>query len=484
MAAQEGHADVVALLLEQKDMSILDAKDDRGRTPLMYAAAANQTACVALLLDEGANPNHVDIKEISVAHCLASVGDVEGLKMLKDKGGSLSMASKSGTFPLHEAALAGKNDAMDYLVAQGVPVDVIDASGITPLHCSIANDNADSCKILLEKGANVNPVMRTKDMRFLTPLDYALINVRPNCAEFLASKNGLPGIIYTGILANRIRLAWRRFRRRKYGRSRPASPVRTPVPVEEPPAAAVSRDEEEMENIQTAMEVNNDLEDFLNQEARGMKISGRGHRVTADNFKSYRQARTYNTSVVQEKESDKMYFKRTIDKSVRSSSQTSLDGKDYLFTANRRLQTYEEWMMLKWQEMKEKSVHNVRWTPVKIEPPKNVDITQPPPAKDVKILYREYSSKTGRINKVVATNPDGARIEFRSDPPSDGEGKPARKKSPYKSRPRIIDPETAAAYKLPSYNFGGYNGEPSSYNRKPLHFEHPNTTQKGKKVSA
>ena len=64
MAAQEGHPDVVALLLEQKDMSILDAKDDRGRTPLMYAAAAHQTACVHLLLDEGANPNHVDIKEI------------------------------------------------------------------------------------------------------------------------------------------------------------------------------------------------------------------------------------------------------------------------------------------------------------------------------------------------------------------------------------------------------------------------------------
>ena len=55
-------------------------------------------------------------------------------------------------------------------------------------------------------------------MRYLTPLDYALINVRPNCAEYLAKNNGLPGIIYTGIMANRVRLAWRRFRRRKYGR--------------------------------------------------------------------------------------------------------------------------------------------------------------------------------------------------------------------------------------------------------------------------
>ena len=55
-------------------------------------------------------------------------------------------------------------------------------------------------------------------MRYLTPLDYALINVRPNCAEYLAKQNALPGIIYAGIMVNRVRLAWRRYRRRKYGR--------------------------------------------------------------------------------------------------------------------------------------------------------------------------------------------------------------------------------------------------------------------------
>ena len=36
------------------------------------------------------------------------MGDVEGLKMLKAKGGSFAVASKSGTYPLHEAALSGK----------------------------------------------------------------------------------------------------------------------------------------------------------------------------------------------------------------------------------------------------------------------------------------------------------------------------------------------------------------------------------------
>ena len=41
---------------------------------------------------------------------------------------------------------------------------------------------------------------------------------------------------------------------------------------------------------------------------------------------------------------------------------------------------------------------------------------------------------------MVATNPDGAKIEFRADPPSDGENKPVRKKSPYKSKARIVDP--------------------------------------------
>merc|ERR1719204_205062 len=197
-----------------------------------YAAASGKTKCVELLLEAGANPNHKDDKQISVAHCLASIGDVEGMKVLKEKGGNLSTASKSGTFPLHEAALAGKPDVMSYLVSQGVVMTVKDSSGITPLHCSIANDNPDCCKILVDNGINVNPIMRTKDMRYLTPLDYALINVRPNCAEYLAKNNALPGIIYTGIMANRIRMAWRRFRRRKYGRSRPETPHtgETPVP--------------------------------------------------------------------------------------------------------------------------------------------------------------------------------------------------------------------------------------------------------------
>jgi hypothetical protein len=58
--------------------------------------------------------NLTEVKSIkhdfrSVAHCLASIGDVEGMKVLKEKGGNLSTASKSGTFPLHEAALAGKS---------------------------------------------------------------------------------------------------------------------------------------------------------------------------------------------------------------------------------------------------------------------------------------------------------------------------------------------------------------------------------------
>ncbi|XP_063690862.1 protein phosphatase 1 regulatory subunit 12A-like isoform X4 [Bolinopsis microptera] len=1167
VAAQEGHGDVLTTLLEVQNMACLDAVDDRGRTPLMYAAASGKTKCVELLLEASANPNHKDDKQISVAHCLASVGDVEGMKLLKAKSGNLSTASKSGTYPLHEAALAGKPDVMSYLVKQGVVMGVRDSSGITPLHCSIANDNPECCKILVENGDNINPVMRTKDMRYLTPLDYALINVRPNCAEYLAKNNALPGIIYTGVMVNRIRLAWRRFRRRKYGRSRPETPhtgntpgkttptklsrattpqrsisqtsqhvlesttplkpgdtatgkplangnlpqlgaadtekvkesastrgalpglasqqavpvtsgkqrvspaerraspvdrrgspgqrraspldnraspverrekendeeaarrgsivkyegpntgrqtprsdlspteseatignlsipnagyilgnrlyeqrqsfqnvmgsntdltqdpeiravkVRRPsgpplalagpiaqpppmssevvktlnnfantsillpipttsfvpvvhdgksepsIPYRQPPPSssktnpteyqmestrggasqggqttttaylgpaserstkirpisagsgrseglcleapednmetestiheyemtipdtdpgneeghqvledkepaevegesgnreivdeecdendtltrqdntehddqldefmrpqadgseeleyedyqmedgrdsveiegeqeytlednspeqfeemtsshnrpaiedekdgdleefhreqeeedeeefqrgstpnmettdylrddlsttdliraesgheldemldpeynaltlssphfndddecgeitlkevirdafdtpylrdychtptgetdseddteyefcnesedeisvaqhdsdpeddegfvilkpsssskrssarnsakrsesALTAEEKELSNIEKvhdlrlrleqelqrtkmeeemghvsrarvsqevetlarqstryrdelksslhntenmyrnvdqyigqAMEVNNDLEDFLSQASRGKKAS-RGHRVTGDNFKSFRQAKTYNTSMVQETSSnkDKMYFKRSVDKSIRSNSQTSLDGKEYLFTANRRLQTYEEWMMLKWQEMKEKSLQTVRWTPVRVEPPQNIDLTAPPPAKDVKILYREYDQSSGRINKVVATNPDGAKIEFRADPPSDGENKQVRKKSPYKSKARIVDPETAAAYKLPSYNFGGYDGQPSNYNRKPLKFHHPPSKTKKSRVIA
>jgi ankyrin repeat protein len=56
---------------------------------------------------------------------------------------------------------------MSYLVSQGVMMTVKDSSGITPLHCSIANDNPDCCKILVDNGINVNPIMRTKDVSSL-----------------------------------------------------------------------------------------------------------------------------------------------------------------------------------------------------------------------------------------------------------------------------------------------------------------------------
>ena len=44
---------------------------------------------------------------LSVAHCLASIGDIKGLGLLKSKGGSFAIKSNSGTYALHEAALAG-----------------------------------------------------------------------------------------------------------------------------------------------------------------------------------------------------------------------------------------------------------------------------------------------------------------------------------------------------------------------------------------
>jgi len=245
--------------------------------------------------------------------------------------------------------------------------------------------------------------------------------------------------------------------------------------------------------IGQAMEVNNDLEDFVNQESNGRSGKGRdipGQRVSADNFKSYRSAKMYNTTFTETAgNKDKMYFNRSVDKSLRSKSQTSLDGKEYLYTANRRLQTYEEWMMLKWQEMKDKSLHTVRWTPVRVDPPKEIDLTKPPPAKDVKILYREYDSKSGRINKVVATNPDGAKIEFRADPVAESPEPPAKTPGPKGrktpgNKNRKVDNETAAAYKLPAYNFGGYNDQKSGYQKKPLKFIHPSSREKKERVPA
>lgn len=71
-------------------------------------------------------------------------------------------------------------------------VNATNHEGRTPLHIAAATDNADLCRLLLDRGAEVNPVARSSKNEPLTPLDCATSRGHRSTAKYLQMHGGLP----------------------------------------------------------------------------------------------------------------------------------------------------------------------------------------------------------------------------------------------------------------------------------------------------
>jgi ankyrin repeat protein len=116
----EGHTDIVkALLAHGADVN---AKEDRGRTALIYAVYNGHTDIVKALLKEGAD---VDVKN----------KDITALMI---------------------AAYNGHTDIVKALLKEGAHVDVKDNDGLTALMIAASIGYTETVKVLLDNGDDVN----------------------------------------------------------------------------------------------------------------------------------------------------------------------------------------------------------------------------------------------------------------------------------------------------------------------------------------
>ena len=202
--------------------SDVNTKDERGSTPLMYAAAfgslnamktllaagadvnakngfgstallgcATDLAKVRLLLDKGADVN-AQSKPGRTALLIAAGhnGASEIVKLLLDKGANVNARDGSGDSALLEATAANDIVTAKLLLAKGADANAVQQAGygtgagnLTPLMNAAAEGNAELVRILLAKGANVNAVSAPKGgevkngpiaLGLLTPLHLAV----------------------------------------------------------------------------------------------------------------------------------------------------------------------------------------------------------------------------------------------------------------------------------------------------------------------
>lgn len=133
----------------------VNARDARGNTPLLLAAAYADAACVRLLLERGADVNAVN--QAGSTALLRAAADYEKLKLLVERGAKVNVRSMLGNTPLMLAARPAKSrHSVELLLAHGADVAATNIHGATALMAAAAGGDVESVRLLLKHGANPN----------------------------------------------------------------------------------------------------------------------------------------------------------------------------------------------------------------------------------------------------------------------------------------------------------------------------------------
>jgi len=110
-----------SLALLDADPSLLERRTDDGFPPLGYAIFFRHPALARALIERGADVNAVaeNAQRVAPVHAAASVGDVETMRLLLDRGADPNARQQAGFAPLHAAAGNGDLDMARILVARG-----------------------------------------------------------------------------------------------------------------------------------------------------------------------------------------------------------------------------------------------------------------------------------------------------------------------------------------------------------------------------
>lgn len=192
-AAEFGITPIVTYLLKNSANAAVDARDDRGRTPLWWASSAGHADIVKLLCDtNGVDINSMNQYDGTPLYAAAASGHLSVVRLLLNrcaevniKGGKfgspllavcaikppnlevfrallysdatdVNIQAKGNMTPMLRAACTGQDAFIALLLDKGADMDLQDSSGYTPLMKAIEESHCDLARLLVARGANVN----------------------------------------------------------------------------------------------------------------------------------------------------------------------------------------------------------------------------------------------------------------------------------------------------------------------------------------
>ena len=133
----------------------IDAQDHSGNTPLHYSTAE----MVEALLVANANIETGNLKGSTALHLAAQMGPVEKVRILLEANANVRAQNKSRNTPLHYAGWAGHCEIVKLLLHRGADIDSRNKSGLTPLSFSVSKgcwrQSNEIVSLLLRANANI-----------------------------------------------------------------------------------------------------------------------------------------------------------------------------------------------------------------------------------------------------------------------------------------------------------------------------------------
>ncbi len=151
----------------------VNSADDKGRTPLMYAAqAGSQQAIEKLVKAHHADVNAKDVNDQTALMKSSIMGKNDGVKFLLDNKAKIDEYDKFGRTALTYSARSDHTDVLKTLLHKGADPNIRDNDGRSPLMEAAAKGNLESTKELVKHFADVNAQTdRTKSTALMDAIE-------------------------------------------------------------------------------------------------------------------------------------------------------------------------------------------------------------------------------------------------------------------------------------------------------------------------
>jgi hypothetical protein len=159
--------------------------------PLQDAAYKGDIRTMSKLIDDGA-----DINESSSAgpalHYACYTCQLEAVKLLLGRGANVNAIGFNNWTAVHAAAWGGCNDVIRILIDKGAGIDPVDDRGYSPLAWAADRGNS-SVKLLIEKGADpdiaINGLIKHKNNSAAKIVEQAAMRVRQGKTQIATNKD-------------------------------------------------------------------------------------------------------------------------------------------------------------------------------------------------------------------------------------------------------------------------------------------------------